>query len=242
MALMRPAPPAPWLPQGDPRQADRRACSRVLQRQSRGGREGGGAHQVVRQTGGRHAGAAALRRRCSRCSTRRSPRAGATTGRASTSPGVEPALCDKLMEHAARIRSPHSAVILFQHRRRAQPARQEHSPVGQPGRALRPQHHSFLGPSRVEDEVNIEWARDRVERPEVVLDRRHLHQLPDRGRGTGADRGGTGQEPESAGRGEGAVGPGERVSHQPEHHAEGRDLSYQSAVPSRKSVVVKPSR
>jgi hypothetical protein len=29
-------------------------------------------------------------------------------------PRIEPALCDKVIEHASRIRSPHSAVILFQ--------------------------------------------------------------------------------------------------------------------------------
>jgi hypothetical protein len=27
---------------------------------------------------------------------------------------IEPALCEKFIEHAAKIRSPHSAVILFQ--------------------------------------------------------------------------------------------------------------------------------
>jgi len=42
-----------------------------------------------------------------------SPRAGATTGRASTCRVWSP-LCDKVIEHAAKIPSPHSAVVLFQ--------------------------------------------------------------------------------------------------------------------------------
>ena len=60
VALMRLAPPAPWLPKeihGKPIVAIL-AC---YTGRCRGGREGGGAHQVVRQAGGRHAGAAALR-------------------------------------------------------------------------------------------------------------------------------------------------------------------------------------
>jgi hypothetical protein len=45
-------------------------------------------------------------------------------------PRIEPALCEKVIEHAARIRSPHSAVILFQIEGALNQLREEHSSVG----------------------------------------------------------------------------------------------------------------
>ncbi|AHE97559.1 FAD-linked oxidase [Thioalkalivibrio paradoxus ARh 1] len=45
-------------------------------------------------------------------------------------PGVEPALCEKVIEHAGRIRSPHSAVILFQLAGALNRLDNDHSPVG----------------------------------------------------------------------------------------------------------------
>ena len=65
----------------------------------------------------------------------------------------------------------------------AQPARSGAHAGGQSGRSVHPQHHSFLdraGSGRSEHRL----GPDRVERHEVVLHRRHLHQLPDSGRGT----------------------------------------------------------
>ena len=69
--------------EGHARKADRRVAG-LPQRHTRGRREGGRAHQGVRQARRRRAGAPAVRADADRCSTRRSPRAGATTGRAST--------------------------------------------------------------------------------------------------------------------------------------------------------------
>jgi len=45
-------------------------------------------------------------------------------------PRIDPALCEKVIEHAARIRSPHSAVILFQIGGALNRLAEEHSPVG----------------------------------------------------------------------------------------------------------------
>ena len=45
-------------------------------------------------------------------------------------PRIEPALCEKAMQHAARIRSPHSAVILFHIGGALNTRPEEHSPVG----------------------------------------------------------------------------------------------------------------
>ena len=62
------------------------------------------------------------------------------------------------MEHAARIRSPHSAVILFQMAGALNRLDQEHSPVGnRDARYALNITGSWEEP--VEDEANIDWAR-----------------------------------------------------------------------------------
>jgi FAD/FMN-containing dehydrogenase len=43
---------------------------------------------------------------------------------------IEPALCEKFIEHAAKIPSPHSAVILFQLEGALNRLKEDHSPVG----------------------------------------------------------------------------------------------------------------
>jgi hypothetical protein len=43
---------------------------------------------------------------------------------------IEPALCEKVIEHAGKILSPHSAVILFQLGGALNRLDEEHSPVG----------------------------------------------------------------------------------------------------------------
>ena len=173
--------------EGHARQADRRAAG-LPQRHARGRREGRRAHQVVRQADRRRAGAAARTRRCSPCSTPRSRRAGATTGRASTCPRIEPALCEKVIEHAAKIRSPHSAVILFQMDGALNSLDDDAFPRRQPRCALRAQHHGRMGPGRRRRGEHRVGAPG-VERHEGVLDRRQLHQLPDRGRESRTHRG-----------------------------------------------------
>ncbi len=45
-------------------------------------------------------------------------------------PGIDPALCDKVMVHAAKIPSPYSAVILFQIGGSRNRLEEDHSPVG----------------------------------------------------------------------------------------------------------------
>ena len=129
VALMRLAPPAPWLPpeiHGKPIIA----ISGVLHRQCprRGRRRWRPSSRSASRWATCWCGGPTPR--CSRCSMRPSPRAGATTGRASTSPGSSPHSATQLMEHAARIRSPHSAVILFHMAGALNRLDQEHSPVG----------------------------------------------------------------------------------------------------------------
>jgi FAD/FMN-containing dehydrogenase len=72
---------------------------------------------------------------------------------------IEPALCEKVIEHAARIRSPHSAVILFQIEGALNRLEDEHSPVGnRDARYVLNVAGSWEHAG--EDKANIEWARD----------------------------------------------------------------------------------
>jgi FAD/FMN-containing dehydrogenase len=73
-------------------------------------------------------------------------------------PRVEHALCEKLIEHAALIRSPHSVVILFHMAGALNRLDQDHSPVGnRDARYTLNITASWVEPSQ--DEANIDWAR-----------------------------------------------------------------------------------
>ncbi|HEX5715716.1 MAG TPA: FAD-binding oxidoreductase [Thermoanaerobaculia bacterium] len=74
-------------------------------------------------------------------------------------PRIEPALCEKAVEHAARIRSPHSAVILFQIGGALNRLAEEHSPAGnRDARYVLNLAGSWEQAS--DDAANIQWARD----------------------------------------------------------------------------------
>jgi FAD/FMN-containing dehydrogenase len=74
-------------------------------------------------------------------------------------PSIEPALCEKAMDHAARIRSPHSAVILFQIGGALNRLDDEHSPVGNRG-ARYVLNLAGSWEQASDDGANIQWARD----------------------------------------------------------------------------------
>ena len=73
-------------------------------------------------------------------------------------PRIEPELCAKFIEHAARIRSPHSAAVLFQIEGALNQHDAQHSAVGN-----RDAHYVLNITSAWEqagdDGANIEWAR-----------------------------------------------------------------------------------
>ena len=74
-------------------------------------------------------------------------------------PRVETALCEKIVEHAARIQSPYSAVILFQMDGALNQLRPEHSPVGnRDARYLLNIAGSWERPE--DDAKNIAWTRE----------------------------------------------------------------------------------
>lgn len=70
---------------------------------------------------------------------------------------IEPALCEKVIEHAARIRSPHSAVILFQIEGALNHLEEEHSPVGNRD-ARYVLNVASSWEQAGEDIANVEWA------------------------------------------------------------------------------------
>lgn len=72
---------------------------------------------------------------------------------------IEPALCEKVIEHAARIPSPHSAVVLFQIEGALNRLEGEHSPVGNRG-ARYVLNLAGSWDTMGEDRANIAWARE----------------------------------------------------------------------------------
>jgi len=73
-------------------------------------------------------------------------------------PGIEPALCEKVMEHAAKIPSPYSALILFQMDGALNQHSPDHSAVG--NRDARTLLNIAGSWERAEDDaVNLDWAR-----------------------------------------------------------------------------------
>jgi len=71
---------------------------------------------------------------------------------------IEPALCEKVIEHAAKIPSPHSAVIVFQLGGALNRLKEEHSPVGNRD-ARYVLNVAGSWEQADEDSVNVEWAR-----------------------------------------------------------------------------------
>jgi hypothetical protein len=73
-------------------------------------------------------------------------------------PAVEPALCDKLLSHAARFQSPHSALILFQVGGALNRLGTDHSAVGNRD-ARYVLNITGAWERREDDAANVEWAR-----------------------------------------------------------------------------------
>ena len=74
-------------------------------------------------------------------------------------PRIDPVLCEQVMEHAARIQSPYSAVILFQMEGALNQLGTDHSPVGnRDAKFLLNIAGSWERPE--DDAANIQWVRD----------------------------------------------------------------------------------
>lgn len=157
VALMRPAPPAPWLPKdmhGKPIVA-------LLACYSGSPAEGEKAVASIKAFG-KPIGDVLVRRPYTQMQSlldATQPKGRRYYWKSEYLPSIEPALCIKVIEHAARIRSPHSAVILFQIEGALNQVEDQHSAVG--NRDARYVLNITSSWERAdEDTGNIQWARD----------------------------------------------------------------------------------
>lgn len=156
VTLMRPAPPAPWLPKdmhGKPIVA-------ILACYSGSVEEGEKAVAPIKSFGS-PVGDILVRRPYVQMQTlldATQPRGRRNYWKSEYLPRIEPALCERAIEHAARIRSPHSAVILVHVEGALNRLQDEISPAGN-----RDAHYvlNIAGSweQASEDQANIEWAR-----------------------------------------------------------------------------------
>ena len=157
VAVMRPAPPAPWLPKdvhGKPIVA-LLACYT-------GAPEEGERLVAPIKAHGKPIGDVLVRRPYAQLQSMldaTQPKGRRYYWKSEYLPRVESALCDKAIAHAARIPSPHSAVILFQIGGALNRLAEDHSPVGN-----RDAHYvlNVAGSweQAADDAENIAWARD----------------------------------------------------------------------------------
>ncbi|HEX3131489.1 MAG TPA: FAD-binding oxidoreductase [Thermoanaerobaculia bacterium] len=156
VTIMRPAPPAPWLPK------DMHGKPIVAMLACYSGRpEDGEALVAPIKSFGNPIGDVLVRRPYAQMQTlldATQPKGRRYYWKSEYLPRIEPALCEKAVEHAAKIRSPHSAVILFQIGGALNGLGDEHSSVG--NRDARYVLNIAGSWEKVDDdEANIEWAR-----------------------------------------------------------------------------------
>lgn len=156
VVLMRPAPPAPWLP----KDMNGKPIIAILACYSGDPAQG---EKIVApiKSFGKPIGDILVRRPYVQLQSlldATQPKGRRYYWKSEYLPGVEPALCEKFIEHAAKIPSPHSAVILFQLEGALNRLKEDHSPVGnRDARFVLNLAGSWE--EAEDDKVNIEWAR-----------------------------------------------------------------------------------
>jgi FAD/FMN-containing dehydrogenase len=156
VALMRPAPPAPWLP----KEIHGKLIVALLACHSGPPEEGEKAVAPIKSYG-KPIGDVLVRRPYAQLQSlldATQPKGRRYYWKSEYLPRIEPALCEKVIEHAVTIRSPHSAVILFQIGGALNRLRNDHSAVG--NRDARFVLNVAGSWEQAGDDVaNIEWAR-----------------------------------------------------------------------------------
>jgi len=156
VAFMRLAPPAPWLP----RDMHGKPIVAILACYSGKPEEG---EEIVApiKSFGNPVGDILVRRPYTQLQTlldATQPKGRRYYWKSEYLPHIKPALCDKFIEHASKIPSPHSAVIFFQIGGALNQLKEEHSPVGNRGaRYVLNIAGSWEQPET--DKTNIEWVR-----------------------------------------------------------------------------------
>ncbi|HMQ93595.1 MAG TPA: FAD-binding oxidoreductase [Amaricoccus sp.] len=156
VALMRPAPPAPWLPP----EMHGKPIVVILACHSGDPAEGERLVAPIKAFG-TPVGDVLVRRPYAQLQTMldaTQPKGKRYYWKSEYLAGVEPALCDELIAHAGRIRSPHAAIALFQLGGALNELDEDHSPAG--NRQARYVFNVTGAWDRPEeDAANIEWAR-----------------------------------------------------------------------------------
>jgi hypothetical protein len=156
VALMRPAPPAPWLPK------ERHGTPIVTLLACHTGNPDEGEKAVAPiKSFGKPIGDVLIRRTYVQMQSlldATQPKGRRYYWKSEYLPRIEPALSDQVIEHAARIRSPHSAIALFQMGGALNRLGADHSPVGnRDARYLLTITGSWERPD--DDHANIDWVR-----------------------------------------------------------------------------------
>jgi FAD/FMN-containing dehydrogenase len=156
VALMRPAPPAPWLP----KEMHGKPIVAILACHSGIPAEGEKAVAPIKSFG-KPVGDILVRRPYTQLQSlldATQPKGRRYYWKSEYLPRIEPDLCEKFIAQAAKIRSPHSAVILFQLEGALNRFETEHSPVGN-----RDAHYvlniTSAWEQADEDRLHIEWTR-----------------------------------------------------------------------------------
>ncbi|MFL6199208.1 MAG: FAD-binding oxidoreductase [Thermoanaerobaculia bacterium] len=157
VTLMRPAPPAPWLPK------DMHGKPIIAMLACYSGKPEEGEKLVAPiKSFGKPIGDVLVRRPYAQMQAlldATQPKGRRYYWKSEYLPRIETALCEKAMEHAARIRSPHSAVILFQIGGALNGLAEEHSPVGN-REARYVLNVAGSWEQAGDDAANLGWARD----------------------------------------------------------------------------------
>ena len=154
--IMRPAPPAPWLPKG----MHGKPIIVMLACYSGDPEQGEKAVAPIKSFG-TPIGDVLIRRPYVQLQSlldATQPKGRRYYWKSEYLPSIEPGLCTKFIEHAAKIPSPHSAMILFQLEGALNRLNNEHSAVGnRDARYVINAAGSWEQES--DDQVNIEWVR-----------------------------------------------------------------------------------
>jgi FAD/FMN-containing dehydrogenase len=157
VALMRPAPPAPWLP----RDMHGKPIVALLACYSGDPEQGEKAVAPIKSFGN-PIGDVLVRRPYAQLQTLldgTQPKGRRYYWKSEYLSRIEPALCGLVIEHAARILSPHSAVVLFQIEGALNRLDEAHSPVGNRD-ARYVLNLAGSWEQAGEDAANIAWARE----------------------------------------------------------------------------------
>jgi FAD/FMN-containing dehydrogenase len=157
VTLLRNAPPAPWLP----KDVHGKPIIAILACHSGSPEEGEKAVAPIKAFGN-PVGDVLVRRPYAQMQTlldATQPKGRRYYWKSEYLPRIETALCEKAIEHAARIRSPHSAVILFQIGGALSRLEAGHSPVGNRD-ARYVLNVAGSWEQAADDAANVEWARE----------------------------------------------------------------------------------